>query len=80
MIGTISVPSIVFLITILYTPFFLSSHYNVQLFENERYSPLSGFSPQGLLMTDRKAVSVRDGSCGWNTLQEASLQLTSLGK
>jgi hypothetical protein len=34
----------------------------VELFKNERYAPFRGFCSQGLLPTDRKALSTDDGS------------------
>lgn len=42
---------------------FLSNGYIVrcELYENERYAPFLGFSPQNLLPTDRGAISTEDG-------------------
>eukprot|EP01041_Mallomonas_annulata_P003979 gene3979-7930_t len=50
-----------------------------ELFENERFSPMSGWSSKGLLMTDRKAFSTRDGSISWSTLEQAEDGLMSYG-
>jgi hypothetical protein len=51
----------------------------VALFENERYSPLSGWSAKGLLLTDRKALSNHDGSDGFNSMEDADKCLLSNG-
>lgn len=51
----------------------------IEIYENERYSPLSGWSPKALLLTDRKALSNHDGSEGYNTIEEASQALISFG-
>ncbi len=52
----------------------------IEVFENERYSPLSGWSAKALLLTDRKAFSNNDGTDGYGSLEEASLVLLSKGK
>lgn len=49
------------------------------VFENSRYNPVTGFSTRGLLPTDRKALSNRDGSDGYASLDEASEVLLSKG-
>lgn len=49
------------------------------IFENERFSPLSGWSSKGLLIADRKAFSTRDGLCSWTKIEEAEDALASLG-
>ncbi|RYH03772.1 hypothetical protein EON65_46975 [archaeon] len=51
----------------------------VVLFENERYSPLSGWSSKGLLPTDRKVISSADGQDGFATLDEANTALLPKG-
>lgn len=51
----------------------------VEIFENERYSPLSGWSAKGLLLTDRKALSNHDGSDGYNNMDEVNTSLLSRG-
>ena len=51
----------------------------VEIFENERFSPMSGWSSKGLLMTDRKAFSTRDGSQSWPTLEQTEEALMSYG-
>ncbi len=52
----------------------------IEVFENERYSPLSGWSAKALLLTDRKAFSNNDGTDGYGSLEEASLVLLSKGE
>ncbi len=52
----------------------------IEVFENERYSPLAGWSAKALLLTDRKAFSNNDGTDGYGSLEEASLVLLSKGK
>ncbi len=52
----------------------------ITIFENERYSPMSGWSSKGLLPTDRNAVTSEDGETGWKVMDEASVDLLSLGK
>eukprot|EP01033_Poteriospumella_lacustris_P012154 gene12154-8696_t len=49
------------------------------VFENSRYNPVIGFSTRGLLPTDRKALSNRDGTDGYASLDEASEVLLSKG-
>lgn len=51
----------------------------VEIFENERYSPLSGWSAKGLLLTDRKALSNHDGTDGYSNIEEANGALLSRG-
>jgi hypothetical protein len=51
----------------------------VYIFENSRYNPVYGWSNKGFLPTDRKALSNRDGSDGYNSLEEASEVLASKG-
>ena len=51
----------------------------VVIYENERYSPLSGWSAKGLLITDRKNLSTGDGKLGWNTFQELEKDMISNG-
>lgn len=52
----------------------------VVLFENERYSPLSGWSSKGLLPTDRKVISSADGQDGFASLEEANAVLLAKGR
>ncbi len=51
----------------------------IELFENERYSPIGGWSPKSLMLTDRSGISIQDGSTGWKSLNEASDALISSG-
>lgn len=51
----------------------------VEIFENERYSPLSGWSFKGLLPSDRSAFTTCDGRDGFTTMNEATEALVSLG-
>ena len=51
----------------------------IEVYENERYMPLSGWSSKGLMITDRSAYSTEDGSANFSNLDEASIQLTSEG-
>lgn len=51
----------------------------VVIYENERYSPVSGWSSKALLPTERKAYSSGDGQDGFATLEEASSALISKG-
>ena len=51
----------------------------VELYENERYSPLTGWSSRGLLLTDRSAYSTKDGSGNWSSVEESSRALLSTG-
>ena len=50
-----------------------------EIFENERFSPISGWSSKGLLITDRKAFSNRDGSLSWSSYEQAEENLISYG-
>ncbi len=52
----------------------------VVIFENERYSPIIGWSVKGLLPTDRKAISTASGDVGWSNLEEASNMIVSHGQ
>jgi hypothetical protein len=54
--------------------------WDVEIYENQRYSPLSGWSSKGLLLTDRSAYSTEDGTSKFSTIDEASKQMTSDGK
>lgn len=51
----------------------------VFIYENSRYNPVTGWSTRGLLPTDRKALSNRDGSEGYLSLEDASEALASKG-
>lgn len=51
----------------------------IEVYENERYIPLSGWSTKGLMMTDRSAYSAEDGSSNFTSLEDASSQLSSEG-
>ncbi len=51
----------------------------LELFENERYSPMSGWSAKGLLITDRKTISSNNGESGWTDFREAENALCSHG-
>lgn len=44
----------------------------IYMYENERYSPISGWSFKGLLPTDRKAFTTFDGLEGFNQIADAS--------
>lgn len=52
----------------------------IELYENERYSPMSGWSTKGLLLTDRKGLSSQDGSDGFASIEEANNFLLTQGK
>ena len=52
---------------------------SVSVYENQRYSPVSGFSAKGLLIGDRGAFSNEEGTSSWNSLEEASPALLSPG-
>lgn len=52
----------------------------IELFRNERYSPLSGFGAKGLLVNDRGAISNENGTSSWKSLEEAVSSLVSYGK
>lgn len=51
----------------------------LELFLNERYSPISGFCTKGLLVNDRGPISNENGSCSWKSLEEATTSLLSHG-
>lgn len=51
----------------------------IEIFENERYSPLSGWSFKGLLPNDRSAFTTCDGRDGFSNLNEATEAFISLG-
>mmetsp|Transcript_16013 Transcript_16013/g.24150 ORF Transcript_16013/g.24150 Transcript_16013/m.24150 type:complete len:305 (-) Transcript_16013:7-921(-) len=52
----------------------------IEVFENERYQlSAMDWSSQGLLPTDRKAISTRDGRAGWVTFDQAGEALISRG-
>ena len=51
----------------------------VEVYENERYIPLSGWSSKGLLISDRSAFGTKDGSANFSILEEANNQLISDG-
>jgi hypothetical protein len=51
----------------------------IELYENERYSPVVGWSPKSLGMTDRKALSNHDGTEGFDSLEEANQSLLPKG-
>lgn len=51
----------------------------IEMFENERYSPLSGWSFKGLLPSDRNAFTTCDGRDGFSKLDEATEAFISLG-
>mmetsp|Transcript_21054 Transcript_21054/g.35659 ORF Transcript_21054/g.35659 Transcript_21054/m.35659 type:complete len:462 (+) Transcript_21054:110-1495(+) len=49
------------------------------LYENERYSPLSNWSAESLLPTDRHAFTTSDTTDGFSNLSDASIALLSQG-
>ena len=49
------------------------------VFQNERYSPISGWSAKGLLPTDRSAFTTPDGTEGFTNLIEATAAFICLG-
>lgn len=51
----------------------------VELFENERYSPIAGWSAKALLPTERSAFSSADGVDGFASLEEANAALLPRG-
>jgi len=51
----------------------------VEIYENERYSPVSGWSSRSLLITDRGVYSNGDGSMSFGSLDEANQSLLSPG-
>lgn len=52
---------------------------SIELFENQRYSLLSGWTMKGLLPTDRSAFTTCDGRDGFSSLAEATDALLSHG-
>lgn len=53
--------------------------WDVEIYENQRYMPLSGWSSKGLMLTDRSAFSTEDGTSKFSNIDEASKQMTSDG-
>ena len=53
---------------------------DIELYENQRYMPLSGWSSKGLMLTDRSAYSTEDGTSRFSNTEEATKQLTSEGQ
>lgn len=52
----------------------------VELYENERYNPLSGgWSRNGLLLSDRSPFSSLSGEVGYSSIEEANKELLSAG-
>jgi hypothetical protein len=52
----------------------------VELYENERYNPLSGgWSRHGLLLSDRSPFSSQSGESGFASIEEADKELLSAG-
>jgi hypothetical protein len=51
----------------------------VDVYENERYSPLTGFGASGLLLTDRQAFSDVSGASCYATLEQVNAELLSTG-
>lgn len=51
----------------------------IEIYRNERYSPISGWSCEGLLMTDRGKYSTSDGNVSFNSLDDASSAFVSIG-
>lgn len=51
----------------------------VFLFENERYSPISGWSAKGLLPTDRNAFTTSDTMHGYHSIPEATTAFVCAG-
>lgn len=51
----------------------------IEVFENERYQPASGWSSGGLMITDRNTFSTENGRVGWKTLDSAASDLISFG-
>ena len=52
---------------------------SIELFENERYAPIGGWSSSSLMPTDRCAISTKDGTVGWKTILEAESGFLSAG-
>ena len=51
----------------------------IELYENERYNPISGWSYKGLLPSDRSRFSTSDGSSSWSDINTAQEALNSIG-
>ena len=51
----------------------------IEIFENERYAPIGGWSSGSLMPTDRSAISTKDGTVGWKTISEAETGFLSTG-
>ena len=51
----------------------------VELYENERYNPISGWSHKGLLPSDRSRFSTSDGSSSWSDINAANDAFLSIG-
>jgi hypothetical protein len=52
----------------------------IEIFENERYQlSAMNWSSNGLLPTDRRAFSTKDGKYGWNSFDQAGEALISRG-
>lgn len=51
----------------------------IEVYENERYSPISGWSSRGLLMTDRDKFSNNDGSVSFASIEEYETAFISCG-
>lgn len=52
----------------------------IEIYENERYQlSAMGWSSQGLLPTDRKNISSKDGKIGWLNIEQSSQSLISRG-
>ena len=51
----------------------------ITIYENQRYQPLVGFSYKGLLPTDRRRYSTKDGKRSWASIEEAEADLVSKG-
>jgi hypothetical protein len=50
------------------------------LYENERYSPILGWSSKALMPTDRHAFTTSDGREGFPSVSEATIALSCVGK
>ena len=51
----------------------------IELYENERYNPISGWSHKGLLPSDRSRFSTLDGSSSWSDINAAQEAFISIG-
>jgi hypothetical protein len=51
----------------------------MEIFENQRFSPIFGWSVASLLPTDRLTFSSRDGQSGFSTVAEVNDQMLSFG-